>query len=355
MPVIQSTLIGDNIENPGNAQTMLHGAKMLGCNCLFRDRKGLAQAWQETMSEGHDFQYISLEQIATSYSSVVAFDNIAGATNVYGFRPAKKDTPLAMVVGNERLGLTKDIQAIAQYTVQIPLVSPKINSLNVAAASAVGLYYLLRGGGHKLQLKGNPNKKRPELLLLGAADHIELGSTIRSACAFGWQRAFVEDRFGVWFGCDRITRSEGRGAARRGRNPIRLIPAAPDSRYTFNDVTVITSKKVGKPLFEANLARGPQQLIIIPDESRVDLEAETWHRFGQNINFVHLDLPVTNFVYHYRLIATIALAEIARQVGQRPYPVMDKPKRQRLVYDKSLSLDLEARGELVFLEDLECY
>src|SRR5262249_35794053 len=187
------TLIGDNIENPWNAQVMIHGAEMLACRCLFRDRNGLAQAWHDTISPDNPLQCVSIEQMTTDYASMVAFDNSKNAVAIYGFQPAK-DTPLALVVGNERLGISKDICAIAHHAVQIPMVSKTINCLNVAAASAVGLYYLSRGGGRKLQMRGNPENKRPDLLMMGVADPIELGSSIRSAGAFGWKRVLVDDR-----------------------------------------------------------------------------------------------------------------------------------------------------------------
>jgi len=47
--------------------------------------------------------------------------------------------------------------------------------------------------------RNDPRIRRPELLLLGAGDHFELGSTIRSAAAFGWERAFIEDRHSFLF------------------------------------------------------------------------------------------------------------------------------------------------------------
>ena len=93
-----------------------------------------------------------------------------------------------------------------------------LNTLNVAAATGVALYYLSAGFGGKLQITSHPEKRRPEILFMAAGDHIELGSAIRSAGAFGWNRLFLEDREKIWFGCDRVTRSEGRGAAKRGRN-----------------------------------------------------------------------------------------------------------------------------------------
>ena len=80
----------------------------------------------------------------------------------------------------------------------------------------------------------------------------------------------------------------------------------------------------------ANLARGAQQVIAIPDESALDLEREEWDRLGRAVKFVHLDLPCAEFIYHYRLIATIALAEVARQVGQWARPAPARPRRPSL-------------------------
>lgn len=88
-------------------------------------------------------------------------------------------------------------------SVEIPMVSRRINCLNVAAAAGVGLYYLTRGRGVRTRTGGNPEKRRPELLLVGGEDHVELGSAIRSVCAFGWRSCLIDDRHGVWFGSDR--------------------------------------------------------------------------------------------------------------------------------------------------------
>ncbi|MEQ7011363.1 hypothetical protein ABN028_34880 [Actinopolymorpha sp. B17G11] len=83
---------------------------------------------------------------------------------------------------------------------------------------------------------------------------------------------------------------------------------------------MVTLRREGVPLHRANLARGPRQALVIPDESAVDVACEPWDRLGRTVRFVHLDLPARDFPYHLRLIATIALAEVARQVGQRPRP-----------------------------------
>ncbi len=348
------TLIGDSIENPFNALVMMHAAEMLGTRCLFRDRKQLASQWHETNPHSAPLPCVLAQQWHKDFGSIIALDTLDHAADIYGFR-LPGDSESALVVGNEGLGISGDVRALAHCAVQIPMVSQRINCLNVAAAAAVGLYYVTRGGGGKLKTQANPRKRRPDLLLMGAGDHIELGSSIRSACAFGWERALVEDRFGVWFGCDRITRSEGRGAARRGRNSIHLIPQKKDTQHMYDEVCVATVEQTGIPLHQAILARGTRQLVVIPDESRLKIDKEDWNRLGRHVQFVHLDLPRSDYVYHYRLIASIVMAEVARQVGERFRKLLKEQRPRRPFYGKAISTAMLETGEWVLLEDLAGY
>jgi tRNA G18 (ribose-2'-O)-methylase SpoU len=196
--------VGDGIENPWNALTMLHAAEMFGARCAFRDRKGLTAAWEESQPAARSLPLISLDNLARACRPVIAFENLEGAREVYGHKPGPGPRP-ALLVGNERRGLARDAIALATESVHVPLASRSLTSLNVAAAAAVGLYYLGRGGA-PMQRRSAPEQRRPELLLLGTADHWELGSAIRSAAAFGWQRVWLDDRAGVWFGAGRIAR-----------------------------------------------------------------------------------------------------------------------------------------------------
>lgn len=347
-------LVGDGIENPGNALTMLHAAEMYGAGCYFHDTKGLCEA--ESMRDvfsisGASFPAVNGSEVQASHSRIIACDNLPGAAEIYGFHP--KAAP-ALLLGNERRGLSHEFRSLATDAVQIPMLSKRINCLNVAAASAVALHYLCRIRAGPMAKRRDPASRRPELLLIGADNHIELGSAIRSAAAFGWQRALLEDRQQVWFGCDRVRRSQGRAAARRGRNAIKLISCLPATDYRFPEVTVITTSRTGLALHRANLARGQSQLIVIPDESQICIAKETWTRLGQNIQFVHLDLPVEKFTYHYRLAATVAMAEISRQVGGRR--IQERKRKPRApVYSRALELDAETAGETVYLEDLLDY
>jgi hypothetical protein len=345
------TLVGDGIENPGNALTMVHAAQMFNAGYRFRDTRELAESGELTSALAGPLPAITSDELCALHARIIACDNIPGARDVYGFRAGRD---FAVLVGNERRGISRQFRDLATDAVQIPMRSGRLNCLNVAAASAVALYYLSRAQVGPVMRRQDPGSRRPELLLLGAGNHIELGSAIRSATALGWTRAFIEDRDRVWFGVDRVTRSEGRAAARRARNDIRLIPCSVDTRYGFPEVAVITAKRLGVPIHKADLARGPRQLVVIPDESRVETIEETWTRLGRTVQFAHLDFPQSDFVYHYRLVATVALAEISRQVGVRAADVRE-PRRRPPIYDRALDRFAEAVGEMVSLAELMDY
>ncbi len=345
------TLVGDSIENPANAVVMKHAAAMFGAACRFRDTKGLAQPVAGVAPAGETFSTIATDQIRGLHSRIVAFDNLPGVVEVYGYQPGHD---FAVLVGNERRGLSYDCVKLATDKVQVPMLSRRINCLNVAAASAVALYYL---GGTRvgpMAVRGEPGNRRPEVLLLGPGNHVEIGSAIRSTAAFGWSRVFVEDRKQVWFGCDRAVRAEGRAAARRGRNEITCIPFPPGAPHAFKRVTVITTRRTDTPVHRMNLARGPSQLVVIPDESCVEVSTESWARLGAELEYAHLQIPVAEFTYHYRLAATIALAEVSRQVGRRPTARVAKEARPP-IYDHRLAGLAEAAGQIVRLEELMEY
>ena len=346
-------LFGDGVENAWNALTMTHAAAMFGWGCAFRDRAGLVKDWTTRALDGIP-DLLSLEELQDRCDPLVAFDNAEGAETIYGLQPGPIDR-LALAVGNERRGLAADILRAAKYSIQVPMASERVNCLNVAAAAAVGMYYLSRDGGGKMYTRANPHRNRPELLLLGAGDHVELGSTIRSAAAFGWNRAFVEDRAGVWFGCDRVVRSQGRAAARRGKNAIRLVPTAPDRKYAFEEACVVTVQAGEQPLGRANLARGPRQLVVLADEEHVNWDGENLDRLARSVRFVRVDVPAppTRLSYHYRLISTIVLAEVARQVGVYAPKARRRPRPP--IYDRTLELLLEEAGETVLLQELDTY
>jgi len=65
----------------------------------------------------------------------------------------------------------------------------------------------------------------------------------------------------------------------------------------------------GEPLQRADLARGSRQLIVLGDPDTLDDVTRLAPRVHQ------IQLEVEPGAYPFRLVASIALAEIARQVG----------------------------------------
>ena len=180
-------LVGDGIENPANALTMVHAAAMFGAQCHFRDTKGLAQSSAGEALPGATFSLITGTEVQALHARIIAFDNLSGARDVYGLNAGSE---FAVLMGNERRGLSHDFASLATDRVQVPMLSRRINCLNVAAASAVALYYLCGPRVGPMAVRKDPHSRRPELLLLGARDHFELGSTIRSAAGLGWRSSW---------------------------------------------------------------------------------------------------------------------------------------------------------------------
>ncbi len=135
----RATLIGDGIENPANALVMVHAAQMFGAACRFRDTKGLAQSPEAATLSNPAFPTIEPYEITRLHPRTVAFDNLPGAADVYGYAAGPD---FAVMVGNERRGLSYECAKLATDKVQVPMFSRRINCLNVAAASSVALYYL---------------------------------------------------------------------------------------------------------------------------------------------------------------------------------------------------------------------
>ncbi len=348
------TIIGDDIENPANVSTLLDAANLFAGACVFREHAHLKRPQLRGLMTERESSVVTLERINFEFDPVLTLDNVPGAKEIYGFHLPPGTAP-ALIVGNERRGVSRDLREVSDAAVQIPMNSRHLNSLNVAAAGAVALYYLTRDGIGSMRTTTNPEKRRPELLFLSPSDHVELGSSIRSAAAFGWQRILVEDSAHVWFGIERSTRAEGRAAARRFRNPIRVMPSNGESHYAFDEVCVITPDANAVPIARANLARGPRQLLIIPDVDRADSSAIDWERFGKHVSFASLEFPATAARRHYRFETSIALAEAARQIGRTSVSQPRTRQTRPPHYERIVRYGVPQAGEIVYLEELACY
>jgi tRNA C32,U32 (ribose-2'-O)-methylase TrmJ len=182
-------IFADHIENPANLDRIADAAKLLGATC------DLSIAGR-----------------------LIAVENSRGARPVYGRAPLRDRATIA--VGNERRGLSRTLIERADETVVIPTQSRTVTTLNVASAAAVAGWYVLHGSGPQ-NLAQRPEHRRPSVLIVGE-DHVEVGSTLRSAAAFGFHDVLLDDRGGGWFKGSAATRREARAAARRHKNPLRI-------------------------------------------------------------------------------------------------------------------------------------
>jgi hypothetical protein len=302
---------------------------MFGIDCLFRDTRGLKRAWSTELGGG-ELPAVDSIPIA-ELLPIVAVENAPSARSIYD-----ADLPSgrpSIVVGNERLGIRGDLLRAAGTCVEIPMSGRGVNTLNVAAAAAVAMYYLLaETRGPNRQARGS-SRRRPALMLLAPADHVEAGSVMRSAAAFGWRSLALDDRLHTWFGVSRAERTEGRAAARSHRNATRVIPMSADGVIGFRRVVVAGGRVDGPPLRRVDLAGGPNCLLVLPDEEQSD--QPNWDRLGPNVEFARVDLPTTTYPYRYRLTASIVLAEAARQLGPVVAGVKWDRRRRGLTYESA--------------------
>jgi hypothetical protein len=271
--------------------------------------------------------------------AVIAVENMEGATAIYGRRRTTEDTTL--VLGNERRGVSKRMLAMAHEIVAIPTVSRSVRTLNVAAAAAVAGWYISHGSRAQREAS-DPDRRRPALLLVGD-DHVEIGSSLRSAAALGYRDVFLEDRGAGWFDGPNHIRREAYAAARRHKNPLRAHRATIGLPSAFEEVVFVLPAGEAPPLERLALARGRRQLIVVGAHIQ-DFESAPERTRACSLGLVAEEsVPL-------RVTASIALAEVARQVGRR---VKARTGRQvrRPSYDAALTLADAGTGTLLIDAD----
>ena len=153
-----------------------------------------------------------------------------------------------------------------------------MKTLNVAAAAAVAGWYVLHGSARQTQT-ARPDFRRPSLFLVGR-DHVEVGSSLRSAAALGFRDILLDDRGAGWFAGTAAHRREARAAARRHKNPLRVHRASADDLERFEEVVIVlpsgpanplpqskcntSCKKLPKPRFSAVMAHAGRLVRTFP-------------------------------------------------------------------------------------------
>jgi hypothetical protein len=300
--------LADGVENPANRERIADAANLLAGSCT------------DTPDE-----------------RLVAVENAPQASEVYGRQPLRGTATL--VLGNERRGLSRAMLAAAAEVVVIPTASRTVTTLNVAAAAAVAGWYVLHGSGPQARAS-RPASRRPSVLLSGE-DHVEVGSSLRSAAAFGLTEVFLDDRGAAWFHGPHAQRREARAAARRHKNPLRVRRYPPGLASGFDEIVAVTPWEPGRALRRQPLSRGRRQLVVI-GMPPAELEATAAGR----IRVATLGLRQAERA-PLRLVASIALAEIARQAG-RPSGARRVAVPRHPPYDRDLRL--VADGDQLMLD-----
>src|SRR5262249_4617753 len=126
-------LVGDHIETSGNADCLRAAAAMFDWSCGFIDD---VAGDVDLRSDGA--WRLSRDALVGSDMPIIAVENTRGAEDLFEIAPP--DGRFAVVVGNERSGISRALLQRADRVVQIPNASRHLNCLNVAAAAAVALY-----------------------------------------------------------------------------------------------------------------------------------------------------------------------------------------------------------------------
>jgi hypothetical protein len=304
-------LIVDGISDPRNVPALLALADTLHCRCFFRDRHDLRGKLAETPLVDWVIDAPPLEQLADQYDLLLAVENHAKARSIFEYRPPRGKR-LAMIVGNERKGLDRKISRMADVMLEIPMRPRHGISLNVASAASAALYQLL-GAGEAGRHKRTRGLHRPELIFWEPHDAADLGTSLRTAYALGWDSAQVVDTFRVWFGADRETIAQGRGAARRHKTSIRVRPLNPTAPTEQVDVAVLVASGIaGTPVRRLRLPERGSCALVFSDspvsaESLTSMARECWPVTLEDEPATPRDAPL-------RIFSAITLTEVAQVV-----------------------------------------
>lgn len=346
----RARLIGDGIENPANARALMDAAAMFAVSAMFRDTHSLAESWSADLGGGH-LPIVEATELLSELLPIVAIENAPESSSVYD-ASLPEGCP-SIVVGNERRGIRGDVLRAASACVDIPMPGRGINTLNVASAAAVALFYLLASAHQPMRQARRPEQRRPGLLLVAPADHVEAGSVLRSAAAFGWRAVGLDDSERVWFGVPRAARTEGRAAARSHRNAARVLPMRAEGPLGFARVVVAGAEVDGPLIHRVDLAGGRNTLLVLPDEGQE--RRDEWRTLAPKVEFARVALPAEHFPYRYRLVASIVLAEAARQIGRAVAAEPTRRPRRGLTYESALTVAATAEADIVLPKDLREY
>lgn len=81
-----------------------------------------------------------LKKLKKQGFNIVALEQTKNSVNIYKWKPK---FPLALVVGNEKTGVTRSLLKYCDKSIHLPMKGKK-KSLNVSIAAGVAMYYILK-------------------------------------------------------------------------------------------------------------------------------------------------------------------------------------------------------------------
>ncbi len=140
-------LLLEDIQDPGNLGSILRSAAAAGCDAVFLSQ-GCADAWSPKVLRaamgGHFaldiYQQQDLLNVAKAFAGSLLATSPQASTSLYN---CDLRGDVAVMVGNEGAGLSAQLSSLATQTIHIPMVG-KVESLNVAAATAICLFEVVR-------------------------------------------------------------------------------------------------------------------------------------------------------------------------------------------------------------------
>ena len=146
-PIVNSAVLLDNVQDPGNLGSILRSAAAAGIKNVFCSM-GTAFAWSpKVMRAGmgahfllNIFENVNLHSLLQTAEIPILATSSHTKQTIY---QAKLNQPVVWLFGHEGQGVAEDLMALANQTVTIPQ-RPEIESLNVAASAAICFFEQVR-------------------------------------------------------------------------------------------------------------------------------------------------------------------------------------------------------------------
>ena len=147
--IVQShfAILLEDIQDPGNLGSIIRSAVASGCDSVFLSR-GCADVWSPKVLRaamgGHFglkiYEDQDLQSVAQAFIGTLLATSLQATRSLYDCDLLGK---VAFMIGNEGAGLSQGLLHHATQTIRIPMRG-KVESLNVAAATAICLFEVVR-------------------------------------------------------------------------------------------------------------------------------------------------------------------------------------------------------------------